>query len=239
MTNLPAALRERLDERGPVLDACGSSARRTRRDGTVKALFHTHDGRAVEAVLMRYRDGRRSLCVSSQSGCPLTCTFCATGTMKFGRNLTAWEILDQVLHFRRIEDGRPPRVHGHGRADDEPRQRARRRRAGCPTSASRTAARRSRRSAGCRASGGSPSRSCRSASRCRCTRPRTRCARGSCRSTTAIRWPTCSPPARRFYERRRRQVFIEYVMLAGVNDPYAQARAARRSCSTRGSTRST
>ena len=52
---------------------------------------------------MRYRDGRRSICVSSQSGCPLTCTFCATGTMKFGRNLTAAEILDQALHFRRIE----------------------------------------------------------------------------------------------------------------------------------------
>src|SRR6201999_3489498 len=72
-------------------------------DGTVKALFHTQDGRAVEAVLMRYNDGRRSICVSSQSGCPLTCTFCATGKMKFARNLTAAEILDQVLHFRRIE----------------------------------------------------------------------------------------------------------------------------------------
>ena len=52
---------------------------------------------------MRYRDGRRSVCVSSQSGCPLTCTFCATGQMAFGRNLTPWEILDQVLHFRRSE----------------------------------------------------------------------------------------------------------------------------------------
>ena len=52
---------------------------------------------------MRYRDGRRSVCVSSQSGCPLTCTFCATGSMAFGRNLTASEILDQVLHFRRVE----------------------------------------------------------------------------------------------------------------------------------------
>ena len=52
---------------------------------------------------MRYRDGRRSICVSSQSGCPLTCTFCATGSMQFGRNLTASEILDQALHFRRIE----------------------------------------------------------------------------------------------------------------------------------------
>src|SRR5437763_1465848 len=55
------------------------------------------------ATLTRYRDGRRSICVSSQSGCPLTCTFCATGAMRFGRGLSAGEILDQVLHFRRIE----------------------------------------------------------------------------------------------------------------------------------------
>ena len=74
------------------------------RDGTVKTLFHTRDGHPVEAVLMRYRDGRRSICVSSQSGCPLTCTFCATGTMRFGRNLTVSEILDQALHFRRLEE---------------------------------------------------------------------------------------------------------------------------------------
>ncbi len=72
-------------------------------DGTEKALFRTYDGRPLEAVLMRYRDGRRSLCLSSQSGCPLTCTFCATGAMRFGRNLTASEILDQALHFRRRE----------------------------------------------------------------------------------------------------------------------------------------
>jgi 23S rRNA (adenine2503-C2)-methyltransferase len=71
------------------------------RDGTVKALFATDDSRPVEAVLMRYRDGRRSLCLSSQSGCPLTCKFCATGQMRFGRNLTSSEILDQALHFRR------------------------------------------------------------------------------------------------------------------------------------------
>src|SRR5205085_8184174 len=73
------------------------------RDRTVKTLFRTHDAKPVEAVLMRYRDGRRSICVSSQSGCPLTCSFCATGQMKFGRNLTASEILDQALHMRRIE----------------------------------------------------------------------------------------------------------------------------------------
>jgi 23S rRNA (adenine2503-C2)-methyltransferase len=102
MTNLPAALRAEL------ADAIPYSTLRLERearssDGTVKALFSTADGRAIEAVLMRYRDGRRSICVSSQSGCPLTCTFCATGQMKFGRNLTAAEIVDQALHFRRLE----------------------------------------------------------------------------------------------------------------------------------------
>src|SRR5581483_9574556 len=56
-------------------------------DGTVKALFRTAQGHPVEAVLMRYRDGRRSVCLSSQSG----------------RNLTTSEILDQALHFRRTE----------------------------------------------------------------------------------------------------------------------------------------
>ena len=102
MTNVPASLRELLAAEVPfssltLADEAHSS------DGTIKALFRTDDGHPVEAVLMRYRDGRRSICVSSQSGCPLTCTFCATGAMKFGRNLTPGEILDQALHFRRIE----------------------------------------------------------------------------------------------------------------------------------------
>lgn len=102
MTNLPLELRAALADEVPF-----SSLRHLReaiaRDGTAKALFETADGRPVEAVLMRYRDGRRSLCLSSQSGCPLTCTFCATGRMKFGRNLSTSEILDQALHFRRSE----------------------------------------------------------------------------------------------------------------------------------------
>src|SRR5437763_3040253 len=103
MTNLPAALRERLAAEVPF-STLVSQNEAVSRDGTVKTLFATlGDGRPVEAVLMRYRDGRRSICVSSQSGCPLTCTFCATGQMKFGRNLTASEILDQALHLRRIE----------------------------------------------------------------------------------------------------------------------------------------
>ena len=102
MTNLPEPLRERLAERVP-LSALRLDQEAKSDDGTVKALFATADGRPVEAVLMRFRDGRRSVCVSSQSGCPLTCSFCATGQMRFGRNLTASEILDQALHFRRAE----------------------------------------------------------------------------------------------------------------------------------------
>ena len=101
MSDLPQSLRDTLSETVPFSSlSIQRDARAT--DGTVKALFETHDGRPVEAVLMTYRDGRRSACLSSQSGCPLTCTFCATGQMKFGRNLTASEILDQALHFRRI-----------------------------------------------------------------------------------------------------------------------------------------
>jgi 23S rRNA (adenine2503-C2)-methyltransferase len=102
MTNLPGELRSELEQEVPF-STLELEREAKASDGTVKALFRTHDGHAVEAVLMRYRDGRRSLCLSSQSGCPLTCTFCATGQMRFGRNLTASEILDQALHFRRIE----------------------------------------------------------------------------------------------------------------------------------------
>ncbi len=102
MTNLPAALRAALAREVP-LSSLSFEDESLASDGTQKALLRTHDGRPLEAVLMRYRDGRRSLCLSSQSGCPLSCTFCATGRMKFGRNLTASEILDQALHFRRSE----------------------------------------------------------------------------------------------------------------------------------------
>ena len=109
MTNIPTALREALAGEVPF-SALRLQEEARSRDGTVKALFATHDGRAVEAVLMRYRDppgqstgGRRSICLSSQSGCPLTCSFCATGSMRFARNLSASEILEQALHFRRVE----------------------------------------------------------------------------------------------------------------------------------------
>jgi 23S rRNA (adenine2503-C2)-methyltransferase len=109
MTNLPAPLREALGVEVPFSTLAVETEAQAK-DGTVKTLFRTTDGHAVEAVLMRYRDGRRSICLSSQSGCPLTCTFCATGRMRFARNLTASEILDQALHFRRLGNGAGDRL---------------------------------------------------------------------------------------------------------------------------------
>ncbi len=102
MTNVATRTRALLEERVPF-STIEAQHEAVSRDGTVKVLFRTHEGHPLEAVLMRFRDGRRSVCVSSQSGCPLTCTFCATGQMQFRRNLSPWEILDQALHFRRTE----------------------------------------------------------------------------------------------------------------------------------------
>ncbi len=102
MTALPKDLRQQLAFRVPF-STLTLERRLEARDGTVKALFRTHDGHPVESVLMRYRDGRRSVCISTQSGCPLQCAFCASGQMGFRRNLSAWEIVEQALFFRRIE----------------------------------------------------------------------------------------------------------------------------------------
>jgi 23S rRNA (adenine2503-C2)-methyltransferase len=103
MTDVPLGLRELLARELPF-SSLELREQREASDGTVKALFATADGRPLEAVLMRFRDGRRSICLSSQSGCPLTCTFCATGQMKFARNLSTSEILEQALHFVRLEE---------------------------------------------------------------------------------------------------------------------------------------
>ena len=100
MTDLPVDLRAALDERVPFSTLTVERETRSQ-DGTLKVLLRTHDNRLIETVLMRYKDGRGSVCLSSQVGCPLTCSFCATGTMKFARNLTPGEILDQALYFKR------------------------------------------------------------------------------------------------------------------------------------------
>lgn len=79
---------------------------------TVKTLFACHDNQKIEAVLMRHEDGRNTVCVSSQVGCPMACAFCATGTMGLTRNLSAAEIYEQVIYFARWlkKEGKGERV---------------------------------------------------------------------------------------------------------------------------------
>jgi 23S rRNA (adenine2503-C2)-methyltransferase len=66
---------------------------------TTKLLLKLHDAQEIEAVEMRTRDGRKTICVSSQAGCAMGCVFCVTGQFGFARNLDAGEILEQVLRF--------------------------------------------------------------------------------------------------------------------------------------------
>ncbi len=73
----------------------------SKKEDSVKARITLKDGLKIEAVLMRHKDGRNTVCVSSQVGCPLGCLFCATGKMGFKRNLTSDEILEQVIFFSR------------------------------------------------------------------------------------------------------------------------------------------
>ena len=106
-TTLSKALRARLAETVPFADLRLEDEQRSD-DGTVKARWSTADGFPVETVLMRHKD-RRTVCVSSQSGCALACTFCATGSMGLGRNLNRGEIFEQLLwaaREARTEDAR-------------------------------------------------------------------------------------------------------------------------------------
>jgi 23S rRNA (adenine2503-C2)-methyltransferase len=223
MTNLPIVLREAL-ERDVPLSALELDRDALASDGTEKALFSTGDGRPVEAVLMRYRDGRRSLCLSSQSGCPLTCTFCATGRMKFGRNLTASEIVDQALHFRRKEAVNHAVFMGMG----EPLMNLDNVLAACERlpaigiATSNTAI---------STVGWIPG-----IERMTEEGPPVRLALSLHAADEPLRselmpvndrYPLSEvlDACRRWHERRKRQVFVEYLMLGGVNDRYEQALA--------------
>jgi 23S rRNA (adenine2503-C2)-methyltransferase len=221
MTNLPVELRTRLADSVPF-----SSLRVVRtalaRDGTEKALFETADGRPLEAVLMRYQDGRRSLCLSSQSGCPLTCTFCATGRMKFGRNLTTSEILDQALHFRREE----PVNHAVFMGMGEPLMNLDNVLAACERLPEIGIA---HSNTGISTVGWIPG-----IERMTTDGPPVRLALSLHAPEEALRSDLMPVNDRyplrevldaclRWHERRRRQVFVEYLMLDGVNDRYEQA----------------
>jgi 23S rRNA (adenine2503-C2)-methyltransferase len=226
MTDLPVALRSRLAGEVPFSSLTLEDEAHAR-DGTVKALFRTHDGRPVEAVLMRYRDDRRSLCLSSQSGCPLTCSFCATGQMKFGRNLTASEILDQALHFRRVDDVDHAVFMGMG----EPMMNldnvlvASRLLPDIGITNRRTAISTVGWIPGIDALAAQPMPIRLALS--------VHAADDALRSEIMpvnLRYPLADVLAacRRFYEAKRRMVFVEYVMLGGVNDRYEQAVALAR-----------
>ncbi len=223
MTNLPQALRDALTATVPFSTLILEHEAHAR-DGTIKALMRTADDRPLEAVLMRYRDGRRSLCVSSQSGCPLTCAFCATGQMKFGRNLTAFEILDQALHFQRITDVDHCVFMGMG----EPLMNldnvlaACRRLPDLGITNRRTAV---------STVGWIPG-----IDRLTADPMPLRLALSLHAADAALRselmpvndrYPLADVLAacERFYERKRRMVFVEYVMLGGINDAVGQARA--------------
>jgi len=224
MSNLPRALRDALAEEVPFSTLTVEDEAMAK-DGTVKALFRTADGHPVEAVLMRYRDGRRSVCVSSQSGCPLTCTFCATGAMRFGRNLRSSEILDQVLHFRRIEPVNHLVFMGMGEPFlnyDEVLAAARR----LPEigiTHRRTTISTVGWLPGLTRFVDEVEAPIRLALSIHAADPRLR----SEIMPVNDRYPLADVLAacRRFYEQKRRLVFVEYVMLAGVNDRYEQALA--------------
>ena len=226
MTNLPAGLRDALSAEVPF-STLAVQEQATARDGTIKSLFHTRDGRPLEGVLMRYRDGRRSLCLSSQSGCPLTCTFCATGSMRFGRNLTADEIVDQALHFRRLG----PVDHAVFMGMGEPMLNLDNVLAACERLPDLGITHR------------------------RTTISTVGWIPGidrltECDMPIRLAWSLHAPEdalrseimpvneryplgdvleaCLRHYERRHRRIFVEYVMLAGVNDRFAQATALAR-----------
>ncbi len=243
MTNLPGELREALARELPFSTLSVREEARSR-DGTLKALFDTADGRPLEAVLMRYRDRRRSVCLSSQSGCPLTCTFCATGAMKFARNLSASEILDQALHFRRVEGSarrdvpsRPSMANGALRAPithcvlkgkGEPMLNLDNVQAACERLPDiGITHRRTTISTVGWIPGIERLTECDMPLRLALSLHAADEALRSQLMPVNERYPLSEVIAacRAFYARKRRRVFVEYVMLAGVNDRYEQALA--------------
>ncbi len=102
MRNLPADLKKKLQTSCYISVATIAKKQVSRYDKTVKYLFSFHDGECVEAVLMSYHHGY-SICISTQVGCKMGCTFCATGKSGFSRSLTASEMLAQIEAAQRDE----------------------------------------------------------------------------------------------------------------------------------------
>ncbi|MCF0142445.1 MAG: 23S rRNA (adenine(2503)-C(2))-methyltransferase RlmN, partial [Parasporobacterium sp.] len=101
MTDLSKALREKLKETCDIITVEAEKIRVSKIDGTRKFLFRLHDGNYIESVLMEYKHGF-SVCVSSQVGCAMGCSFCASTIDGLVRNLSASEILEQIYEISRI-----------------------------------------------------------------------------------------------------------------------------------------
>lgn len=118
--SLPLALKEELNKKFPI--EISAEIFTSKDKNTIKALITLEDGLKIEAVLMRHsavakamadkKDKRNTVCVSSQVGCAMDCSFCATGKLGFKRNLTAWEIIEQVLFFTRYLKKSEEKVSG-------------------------------------------------------------------------------------------------------------------------------
>jgi 23S rRNA (adenine2503-C2)-methyltransferase len=98
MTDIPIGLRDQIKGRISFKNLTEAAIQYSEDGSTEKTLFTLADGLQVEAVLMRYAN-RNTVCISSQVGCAMGCTFCATGQMGYGRNLSSGEIVEQVIRF--------------------------------------------------------------------------------------------------------------------------------------------
>jgi len=100
VSSLPLDLRTKLEQECPI--NIKHKIFESDESNTQKAIVYLHDGEQIETVFMQHKDKRNTLCVSSQVGCAMACEFCATGHQGFTRNLSEFEILEQVILFARI-----------------------------------------------------------------------------------------------------------------------------------------
>ena len=99
-TNFSKQLRSELNANCPL--SIQAEIYQSKEDESIKALITLNDGLKIETVLLKHKDGRNTVCLSSQVGCPMGCLFCATGKIGFKRNLMIEEILGQVILFARL-----------------------------------------------------------------------------------------------------------------------------------------
>lgn len=117
ITDLPLSLRRKLEKR-IVMHTLTPVREVKSKDGTFKVLFKLQDEKTIETALMLYAAGagrsRTTVCLSTQVGCPISCSFCATGQQGFERNLTQGEMIDQVLYFaRKVKEGGEESRYSH------------------------------------------------------------------------------------------------------------------------------